>query len=252
MKVLLHNMNWVEAKEYFEKNDVAILPVGSNEEHGPANPLGTDFFIAKAIGEEAAKRKGTVCLQAVPFGVSGVDRQFWGTIFVSPKVFKEYVRDICLSLHYFNVNKIVVVNGHGGNSSALQELSRELREDGIFVSVFEWWQASSKLLPSLFDADERRHACAEETSMNLFLHPEDVDMSKAVDVELKKHPATGEGIFLPLDDVEETESGVFGKQSAASAEKARLVFETVVKKLADHVEKMKRLKIEDLLPQPRV
>jgi creatinine amidohydrolase len=252
MKTLLQGMSWVEAKEYFEKNETAILPVGSNEQHGPANPLGTDHFIAKAIGEELGKRTGTVCLQVVPFGVSGNHKQFWGTIFVSPEVFKEYIRDVCLSLHYFGVNKIVVVNGHGGNLPALQELSRELRDDGVFVSVFEWWPAAAKLIPSLFAVEERRHACAEETSMNLFLRSEDVDMNKAVDVELKKHAAIGEGIFLPLDSVDVTESGVFGKQSSASAEKGRLVFEAVVKELCDHVEKMKRMKIEDLISQPKV
>ncbi|MEM3823788.1 MAG: creatininase family protein, partial [Candidatus Bathyarchaeia archaeon] len=48
-------MSWEEAKEYFSKNDIVILPVGSNEQHGPQNPLGTDHFIAKAIAEETAK-----------------------------------------------------------------------------------------------------------------------------------------------------------------------------------------------------
>jgi creatinine amidohydrolase len=47
MKVLLHEMSWVEAKKYFAENDIAILPVGSNEQHGPHNPLGADHLIAK-------------------------------------------------------------------------------------------------------------------------------------------------------------------------------------------------------------
>jgi creatinine amidohydrolase len=47
LKVLLHEMTWPEAKAYFFKNDIVILPIGSNEQHGPANPLGTDHLIAK-------------------------------------------------------------------------------------------------------------------------------------------------------------------------------------------------------------
>jgi len=47
LKVLLHEMSWQEAKDYFEKNSIAIVPVGSNEQHGPANPLGTDHLIAR-------------------------------------------------------------------------------------------------------------------------------------------------------------------------------------------------------------
>jgi creatinine amidohydrolase/Fe(II)-dependent formamide hydrolase-like protein len=78
LKVLLHEMTWPEAKEYFFKNDIVILPVGSNEQHGPANPLGTDHLIAKSIAEETAKRTGALCLQVIPFGVSSHHKQFWG------------------------------------------------------------------------------------------------------------------------------------------------------------------------------
>jgi len=135
MKVLLHEMSWVEAKEYFEKNDIALLPVGSNEQHGPQNPLGTDHLIAKALAEETAKRTGVVCLPVIPFGVSSHHKQFWGTIHVSPKALKEYVKEVCLALNYYGVKKIVIVNGHGGNLNALAELSRELRESGMLTSL---------------------------------------------------------------------------------------------------------------------
>jgi len=88
LKVLLHEMSWKEAKRYFAENDLAILPVGSNEQHGPPNPLGTDHLIAKGIAEEVAKRTRTACLQVIPFGVSPHHKQFWGTISVSPKALK--------------------------------------------------------------------------------------------------------------------------------------------------------------------
>lgn len=252
MKVLLHEMSWSEAKEYFVKNDIVILPVGSNEQHGPANPLGTDFLIAKSMAEETAKRTGVLCLQAIPFGVSSHHKQFWGTIFLSPKTFKEYVRETCLSLNYYGVRKIVVVNGHGGNLAALSELARELREDEIFVSVFQWWPAAAKLLPDLFATEERRHAGAEETSVNLALHPNLVNMSKALDEEPRRHAVQIEGITLPLSTVDETSSGVYGKQSTASAERGRKVFEAVVNELVKHVELLKKAKMEDLMQKRKV
>lgn len=252
MKVLLHEMSWPEAKEYFAQNDIAILPVGSNEQHGPANPLGTDHLIAKGIAEETARRTGVVCLQVVPFGVSSHHKQFWGTIFISPRTFKAYVKDTCLSLNYFGVKKIVVVNGHGGNLAALSELGRELREEGIFVSVFQWWPAALKLLPSFFLPDERRHAGAEETSMNLALHPKLVNMKKAVDEELGRHILQVEGLTMPLSTIDETGSGVLGKQSTASAEKGKRVFESVVTELVKHVLLLKKERIEDLVQKPKV
>jgi creatinine amidohydrolase len=251
-KVLLYEMSWPEAKRYFAKNDSAILPVGSNEEHGPANPLGTDHLIAKGIAEETARRTGVLCLQVIPFGVSSHHKQFWGTISISPKSFKKYVKDTCLSLNYYGVRKIVVVNGHGGNLAALTELARELRDEGIFISIFQWWPAAGKLLPELFTPGERRHAGAEETSLNLAIHPYLVDLSKAVDEEPRKHAVLVEGLTLPLSTVDETSSGVFGKGTTASVKKGKKIFEAVVDELVKHVNLLKKQKMEDLMPKPKV
>lgn len=245
-------MSWTEAKEYFAKNDIAILPVGSTEQHGPANPLGTDHLIAEAIAEETAKRTQVLCLPVIPFGVSSHHRQFWGTVHVSPRIFKIYVREVCLALKYYGVGKIVIVNGHGGNLSALAEMARELREEGIFVSVFQWWPAAAKLLPSLFKPEERRHAGAEETSVNLALHQHLVNITKTQNEEPKKHAAHIEGITLPLDTADETSCGVFGTQSTASGQKGEKVFNVVVTELVKHIKLLKKTKTEELIQKPKV
>lgn len=252
MKYLLAENSWVEAKEYFANNDIAVLPVGSTEQHGFHNPLGTDHFIAKAIAEEAAKRTNVLCLPVLPFGISSSHRHFWGTIYIKPENFKRYVRDICLSLKYHGVRKVVVVNGHGGNTQSLLELARELREEGMFLSVFVWWLASEKLLPAMFTIEERQHASAEETSLNLVLHEHLVQMDKAIDEKPKQPPSEGLGVSYALDTIDYTGSGVFGKATSASAEKGKIVFEAIVKELARHVESLKKAKIEDLLVKPHV
>jgi creatinine amidohydrolase len=251
LKFLLGEMSWVQAKEYFKKSDIVILPVGSTEQHGPANPLGTDFLIAGRLGEEVAKRVGVVCLPVIPFGVSSHHRQFWGTVFVSPETLRMYVKGVCLALKYHGVGKVLVVNGHGGNLAALAEMSREMREEGVFVSVFQWWPAAIKLLPDLFEPEERRHAGAEETSVNLALHSHLVELDKAVDEEPRKHAVQVEGLTIPLDTIDETSSGVFGTQSTASTEKGKKVFEAVVEELVRHVEELKKVRIEDLLPKKK-
>jgi len=240
-------MSWLEAKEYFSKNDTAILPVGSTEQHGPHNPLGTDHLIAKALAEETAKRTGVICLPVVPFGVSSHHRQFWGTIYIRPKILKEYVRGICLSLKAYGIRKLLLVNGHGGNVAALTELARELREkEEFFMVVFQWWLLAGKLLPELFSREERGHAGAEETSLNLCLHPQLVNMKKAVDEKPSQMISMLEGLMLPLDTIDYTKSGVFGKSLTANAEKGRKIFETIVNHLVKLVEELNKMKIEDL------
>jgi len=204
------------------------------------------------LAEETAKRTGVLCLQVIPFGVSSHHKQFWGTIHISPNTFKKYVKEACLALDYYGIRKILIVNGHGGNLNALTALARELREKGIFVSVFQWWPVSSKLLPELFKPEEMRHACAEETSLNLALHPQIVNMDKAVNEEPKKHTLQEEGVSLPLDTVDYTNSGVFGKSTTASVEKGKKVLDAVLKKLVKHVNSLKKTKIEDLIQKPKV
>ncbi len=252
MKVLLHEMSWQEAKAYFGKNDIAIVPVGSNEQHGPANPLGTDHLIAKEFAQEAAKRTGVVCLQVIPFGVSPHHKQFWGTISIQPKAFKKYVKEVCLSLKYYGVHKILVVNGHGGNLAALREIAREMREQNVFISIFEWWPAAENLLPDIFSPDERRHAGAEETSVNLALHSNLVNRDKIRNEKPYTHALEMSGITLPLDTVDETSSGVFGKQTAASAKKGKEVFEVVLNALVKHIELLKKTRMEDLSLKPKI
>jgi len=247
LKVLIYEMSWQEAKEYFANNDIAVVSVGSNEQHGPQNPLGTDHLIAKALAEETAKRTNVVCLPVIPFGVSSHHKHFCGTIFISAETFKNYVKEVCLSLNYYNVRKIVIVNGHGGNRCALVEMARELREKGIFVSVFQWWEASAKLLPEIFSPEDRGHAAAEETSMNLALHPQLVKLEKAVDEKPRKHISKIEGLTLPLYTVDETNSGVYGRSTIATATKGKEILEAVVNELVKHVEILKKTKVEDLI-----
>lgn len=254
---MLHEMSWPEAKEYFAKNDIAILPVGSNEQHGPHNPLGTDHLIAKSIAEEAAKRTGVLCLQVIPFGISPEHKQFWGTIIISPETFKNYVKETCLSLNYYGVKKIVIVNGHGTNVDALMHVGYELREEGVFISIFGPLSASRKLLLELFEPDERRgHAGSEETSVNLALYPHLVDMNKAVDEDSCKYERLRalkeKGIFVPADLIDESSSGVLGRSSTASAEKGRKIFEVAVSELVKHVNLFKNTTIEDLMRKPKV
>jgi len=249
----LYELSWVEAKKYFQSKDIALLPVGSTEQHGPQNPLGTDHLIARSLAEEAAKRVKVICLPVIPFGVSSHHRQFWGTVHVKPEVFKAYVRDVCLSLRYYGVLKIVVVNGHGGNTRNLVELARELREQGIFLSVFIWWEAAGKRLPNIFVEEERGHAAAEETSVNLALHSHLVDMNNAVNE--KKHQFFADassGVNYGLDTVDQTGSGVLGTSTTASVKKGKKVVDAVIEELVKHIKALKKAKIDDLLPKPLV
>jgi len=77
-------------------------------------------------------------------------------------------------------------------------------------------------------------------------------VDEAVDEEPRKHVAQVEGVTLPLDTVDHTSSGVFGKSTTASAEKGQIVLEAVISELVKHVNMLKKAKIEDLMQKPKV
>lgn len=226
-------MSWVDAGEYFKKCDVAILPVGSTEQHGPHNPLGTDHLIAYHLALEAGRRTGVLVLPPVPFGVSEHHSTFPGTVWVSEEAFKAYLLDIALSLRSHGVRKLVIVNGHGGNLGALRSLAMDLRERGMLAVIYQWW--TLREVAQLGGEDEAGHAGALETSLNLYLNSGAVKMERAVDEEPAKLPIDGLAVTAEYT-VDRTRSGVYGVSTSASRERGEKVFRAAVDALVRLVE----------------
>ncbi len=246
----LSELSWDEAKAYFEKSDIAIVPVGANEQHGPQNPLGTDFLVADGLAKEVSARTGVLTLPPVPFGVSSHHRQFSGTIAISPPAFKAYMKDVFRSLASYGARKVLVINGHGGNTSALREVARELRESGeMFIVSTEWWHISSELLPKLFPPEERMHAGSEETSVVLSLLPK-LSKLKRVNVGSEEPRFSWEKhADLPFDTRDMTPSGVLGRIRTVSAERGKQVVEAVVTELCKIAEDLRSTPWEELKPK---
>lgn len=236
-KHMLHSMTYEEAKEYFSHNDTVVLPVGSVEQHGPANPLGTDMLIAEALAREASRRSGVASLPVVPFGVSFHHMSFHGTITVSERALEEYILGILWSLARWGVRKVVVVNGHGGNLPTLQVVARRAREElGVEVFIYQWWSSSAKAVSELFEDEERGHAASAETSLNMYLNSEYVREDRLVD---EKPKGSLENVTTFKYTHELSKTGVFGRQTTASPERGRQLFERLVEDLAEFVMRVK-------------
>jgi len=251
--VQLAEKSWPEAGKLFEETDVVILPVGSTEQHGPHNPLGTDHLIAARMAYEVGEKTGVPVLPVVPVGVSAHHRQFPGTLWVSPGVFRAYVKAIALAAASHGVRKFLVVNGHGGNTASLMEVAGELREEhGVFVAV-------ASAFPPMDG-----HAGEGETSANLYFHGHLVRMDRAVDTEQNKKLGSldVEGINFVYpgrfawDTLDLSPTGVMGnagvtiKSTTSSEEKGRELMEPYITELCALVEELKKAAIEGLLPKP--
>ena len=97
-------------------NDIAILPIGSLEQHGPHLLLATDSFCAQAVAQEIGNCSGGTVLPPVPYSWVGCTNVFAGGIGVRESVFIDYLRAVVKRLWQSGFRRILVVNSHGGNS----------------------------------------------------------------------------------------------------------------------------------------
>jgi creatinine amidohydrolase len=196
------------------ETDLAVLPVGSTEQHGPHAPLGTDALTAAAVAEAGVDRyDGTaVIAPTIPVGVAAEHRQFPGTLWVSPETFRRYVRETIESLRTHGWDRIVVVNGHGGNVDALRELCGTLvRESEAYAVPFTWFDAD---IYDDIETDIRMgHGGPVETSVIQHTDPELVREERMKRAGEESATGWGEyqsGVNLAYDSAEFTENGVVG------------------------------------------
>lgn len=211
----LDEHSWTDARDADTR--LALLPVGSTEQHGPHAPLGVDSLTAEAMAERAAERhdETVVVTPTVPVGVAEEHRAFDGTLWVTEDTLRAYVGDVLRSLASHGLDRVVVVNGHGGNVDALREVCARLTRDGVCRAVTYTWFDD-------LDTDLRLgHGGPVETSAILALRPELVQEERypeAVEGGAASFGRYVAGTNVAYDFDEFSESGNVGDPTPASAE----------------------------------
>jgi Uncharacterized protein, putative amidase len=214
--------------------DVALLPVGSTEQHGPHAPIGTDTLAAETVtARGAAAYDGEVVVApAIPVGVSEEHRHFAGTLWVSPDTFRAYVRETVESLATHGWDRVVVVNGHGGNVDALREVCARLTRDGTAYTVpFTWFEAVDSGL-------EMGHAGPMETSLLFATRPELVREGRLEDAAADGAARWGEweaGVNLAYDSAAFAGNGVVGDPRGADEQQGEALLDDASERLAELV-----------------
>lgn len=199
--------------------EVAIVPTGSTEQHGPALPLGTDTYAADHFADIGATVDGVIRTPPVPVGVSSHHRHFDGSLWVDEDTFVTYVEQIARSLASHDLNRIVFVNGHGGNVNALKRVGQRLRGEGIAYAIcWNWWDAVSDQLEAHFEG-QGGHAGQGETSMMLAIDSGLVHRDRLAAAGAGAPLHWGEsrhGADVGLDTIDFTPTGAVGDPEAAS------------------------------------
>jgi creatinine amidohydrolase len=242
--------------DFHETNtpEVAVLPTGATEQHGPALALGMDFLAAEAFARGVGRdRSDTVVLPTVPVGVSEHHRQFDGTLWVPPEAFEAYVEGIVTSIASHGVRKVVVVNGHGGNTGALRRVGARLRrEETAFVAPWNWWDSVEALADDRFD-EASGHADAMESSVLLHVDEDLVDEAALEAAAAGASDTWGQSVHganVGYDTIDFSESGAVGDPTQASREKGAEIFDHAASELDALVAWLADQQFEELLPDP--
>ncbi len=168
---------------------VAVLPWGATEAHNFHLPHGTDVIEATAVAEQAAQLAAgrgalPIVLPAIPYGNNAQQQDQVATIHLSTATALGVLRDVVQSLRRQGIDRLVLLNGHGGNE--FKPLVRDLMlESGSFIVVVDFWRVRPDAVERIF-AQPGDHAGELETSLIMHLRPDLVVMEQA-----------GEGMTLP-------------------------------------------------------
>ncbi len=233
-----------------KEDDIAVLPLGAIEQHGPHCPCGDDDYNAIGMAELLSKKTGVMLLPCPMYGSHPYHH--WnmpGNIPLTYETHIGLVMDIVRGAAVAGYNKFIILSAHGQVSSTIVAVHK-LGMEGYFTLSLHWYDF-------LRDQEEvlqtgMWHAGEAETSVALYLFPEFVDMSKAskgggtplvdrrfiIGPGMPAQPGTMyhfEGTFARPEYIE-LKNGIIGDATLATREKGEILVTRLVDHMADLIE----------------
>ena len=253
-KVNLERMSWKEAKEAFQLNPVVMIPMGSMEEHGLHSPMG-DYRIAAIAAARIAEKTEALVTPVIPFGYSEYFKGFPGTISLRPEIMSGIVEDVCEGLIRHGLDHLVLVNGHAGNTGLLEHVARKIKASyGVTAAMFApLGFVTPEFKKELYgpDIDKLGHGGDLMGSLNLYLWPEDVDMSATAPQQRMHQGFYMQGLtamkfkdasvhfYLDMDEI--TPDGTMGDPTIARGDRGEKMMERIISYGVEFIEAFKKM-----------
>jgi creatinine amidohydrolase len=234
-RMLLANMTQPQAQEALGRG-TAVLVTGSVEQHGGHLPLGTDAFAALTIALRVGRRLDAPVLPLSPVGVAPYHLPWAGSLTISPDTLASLMLEVCDGLSRANVRRVIVVNWHEGNSSAIRVAADKVQAElPLRLLVAEAHIIANGLFP---DEMEFTHAGSMETAAVLSHDPSLVRLDERIEGDSVDRGADGHALFrrrdvFPVmkDFREVAATGWYGSPETVTVERSREMIDAV----ADHI-----------------
>jgi creatinine amidohydrolase len=222
------------AQVRLQRPRVAVLPVGSFEQHGPSLPLATDTIVAVALAERLTGTYNVLLLPAVTMSCSHEHAAWPGTVSLSHTTVTAIIDDVMRSLTAQGIHKLAIISGHGGNyflGNVVQTANATRARSMTLFPSREDWRAARKAARMITDDHEDMHAGELEVSILSAVLPAAVrDGASSLD-----HSADDRPHLLIAGVAAYTEHGVIGRPSAGTAPKGTAVLDSLVESFASHL-----------------
>jgi creatinine amidohydrolase len=254
-KHLLQDMTFLEFRERMANDPVILIPLGSQEIQGPRVPMG-DFMLTREIAARVAARTGAIAAPTMPFGYAEYFRSVPGGVQLSAATFRGVLRDMVGAFLDHGLNRILVLNGHTGNSPQIDQSLREIRaERGIVVPWVNVWRMLPPSIRKQAHGDNAAaafgHGADPMGSMYLHMFPELVRSETPIPPETPKTllglPTGGLAFVLqdglevnvPVNVTDHCDAIVGGNPDYSNPDAGRLFADYVVETTAKLVEHLK-------------
>lgn len=224
-----------------DRPNVAVLPWGATEAHNYHMPHGTDVYEAQLLAEhaagEATKRGAKVIvLPVVPFGNDAQQLDQVATISIGTATAMAILNDVADSLKKQNIDKLVILNAHGGNE--FKPMVRDIQaRTGMLIIVVNFWQLIPQVVKETFD-EPGDHGGELETALLMHLTPDLVQLDQAgpgamnaFQLKTLRQP----GVWTPRPWSQTHPDTGAGDPRKATAEKGKRYCEALTEKIAELV-----------------
>ena len=263
----MEEMAYVDVQDILKTTDIVLIPIGSQEKHGPHIPLACDSIATIETTRRAAYKAEVPYTPLIPVGYSphhmGRMGEGVGSITFTGDTMRRIVYEIGKSIIFHGFNKLIYTSQHASNTKVVDEALRRLRyETGAFVA---WYmtptERRTQVIEDLLEEKVGWHSGEMETSQCLAYNAKACHMERA-----KKHTAHApewlgpefaktdgvptvifqgtENIFIPMEHHEYVEEATIGDPLLASVEKGEKILEAASNNLADFINEVKKMEVE--------
>ena len=221
------------APEIKEMGDLAVVPVGSLEQHSRHLPVNTDILLAQAFADRVGEYMEGFVLPCLPISTCYEHKGAKGSVWMSADIFFTMLIDIIMNLKSQGFKRIVLIRGHGGifiMDPVVRHLNANHAPDIKVCLIDPFFEVKKEI----FETKAEVHSGEIETSVMLHLHPDLVKMERAVDF-LPDVPRT----YLQYGSIfSYSPEGVWGHPTKATKEKGRIYFEACVEECIAHAKRI--------------